>query len=150
MLYQDKLLQIIDANLNRTREGLRVCEDVARFAICDKRSTESLKKIRHAATSIIINSDRVSLKKLLLKRDTKSDKAKFTDFKTKPSPDLSDVFMANIQRVKESLRVLEECFKIIDEKLSRGYRNLRFRAYDVEKRIVKKTGLIPCNRQGRA
>ncbi|MEK6733090.1 MAG: thiamine-phosphate pyrophosphorylase [Candidatus Omnitrophota bacterium] len=150
MLYQDKLLQIIDANLNRTREGLRVCEDVVRFAICDKRSTESLKKIRHAATSLIINSDKVSLKKLLLNRNTESDKTKFLDFKTTPGIDISDVFMSNVERVKESLRVLEECFKIIDEKVSRGYRKLRFSAYDVEKRIVKKTRLISCNRQRRA
>ncbi|MDP2911961.1 MAG: thiamine-phosphate pyrophosphorylase [Candidatus Omnitrophota bacterium] len=147
---ENKLLQIIDANLNRTREGLRVCEDITRFAICDKQSTKSLKIIRHAATSLIINSDKVSLKKLLLNRDTESDKTKFLDFKTKPSIDISDVFMSNIERVKESLRVLEECFKIIDEKVSRGYRKLRFGAYDVEKRIVKKTGLISCNRQKRA
>ena len=150
MLYQNKLLQIIDANLNRTREGLRVCEDIVRFEICDKQLTESLKKIRHTATSLIINSDKVSLKKLLLNRNTESDKTKFLDFKTKPSIDISDVFMSNIERVKESLRVLEECFKIIDEKVSRGYRNLRFSAYDVEKRIVKKTRLISCNRQRRA
>ena len=146
MPYQNKLLQIIDANLNRTREGLRVCEDVTRFAIRDKRSTESLKKIRHAVTSLIINSDKTSLKKLLLNRNTNSDKTKFLDFKTKPSIDISDVFMSNIERVKESLRVLEECFKIIDEKVSRGYRKLRFSAYNVEKRIVKKTGFISCNR----
>ena len=147
---ENKLLQIIDANLNRTREGLRVCEDIARFAICDKQSTESLKKIRHAATSLIINSDKISLKKLLLNRDTESDKTKFLDFKTKSSIDISDVFMSNIERVKESLRVLEECFKIIDEKVSHGYRKLRFSAYDVEKKIVKKTWLVSCNRQGRA
>ena len=67
-------------------------------------------------------------------------------FIKKPGADIGDVFMANIERVKEALRVLEECCKIIDEKMSRGYRKLRFDAYETEKKIIKKTRFISCNR----
>lgn len=143
---ENSIFKLIDANLNRTREGLRVCEDISRFAIGNKNATESLKRIRHGATNLILESKNISMEKLLSGRDTDSDKTKFIDFKTKRSCGISDIFMSNIERVKESLRVLEECFKLIDEKVSRGYRKLRFDTYNVEKRLVKKTRLISCNR----
>ena len=143
---ENKLLRIIDANLNRAREGLRVCEDIARFSLRDKSAAKALKTIRHGATNLVLKSKKISFPELLSKRDTAEDKTKFIDFTPGPETEISDIFMSNIQRVKESLRVLEECFKIIDEKISRGYRKLRFDTYDVEKRIVKKARLISCNR----
>ncbi|PIV39647.1 MAG: thiamine-phosphate pyrophosphorylase [Candidatus Omnitrophica bacterium CG02_land_8_20_14_3_00__42_8] len=143
---ENKLLRIIDANLNRTREGLRVCEDIARFSLRDKGATKALKTIRHGATNLMLKSKKISFPELLSRRDTAKDKTKFIDFTPGPEIEISGIFMSNIQRVKESLRVLEECFKIIDGKISRGYRKLRFDTYDVEKRIVKKAGIISCNR----
>ncbi|MFC1666658.1 thiamine-phosphate pyrophosphorylase [Candidatus Omnitrophota bacterium] len=133
-----KIFQIIDANLNRTREGLRVCEDIARFMIPDKNCAKALKIIRHAATKALLDSKDLSLKKLLRSRDTKRDLLKFVDFKKQRNDGVADIFMSNIERVKESLRVLEECCKIIDENASRKYRRLRFNAYAVEKMAVGK------------
>ena len=135
---QNKLFQIIDANLNRTREGLRVCEDIARFAIADRGISESLKRIRHDATNALLRSRNMSLKKVLRARDTKKDALRCIDFTKDHGTDIADIFMSNIERVKESLRVLEECSKIVDENLSRRYRKLRFNAYDVEKRSIEK------------
>ena len=94
----------------------------------------------------MLKSKKISFPELLSRRDTAKDKTKFIDFTPGPEIEISGIFMSNIQRVKESLRVLEECFKIIDEKISLGYRKLRFDTYDVEKRIVKKAGIISCNR----
>lgn len=145
-MIESKLLQIIDANLNRAREGLRVCEDIARFGLENKRATKTLKAIRHGATNLIIKSKKMTLSRLLHERDTSSDKTKFIDFAPRSRADISDIFMSNIERVKESLRVLEECFKIIDGRISRGYRKLRFNTYDIEKDIVRKARLISCNR----
>ena len=142
---KDKLLQIIDANLNRTREGLRVCEDIVRFALQDKNAAKTLKTVRHSATNLVLKSKKISLTELLSERDIASDKTKFIDFTHKSGINISDIFMANIERVKESLRVLEECFKIIDVKISRGYRKLRFDTYDIEKNIIEKTRLISHN-----
>jgi thiamine-phosphate pyrophosphorylase len=143
---ENNLLRIIDANLNRAREGLRVCEDIARFSLQNKGAAKTLKTIRHGATNLVLKSKKISFPKLLSERDTAKDKTKFIDFTPGQKIEISDIFMSNIERVKESLRVLEECFKIIDERISRGYRKLRFDAYDAEKKIVKKTGLISCNR----
>ena len=133
-----QVLRIMDANLNRTREGLRVCEDIARFAIRDEGITRSLKTIRHAATKALLDSKRLPLKKLVRARDTKKDALKFVDFKKAKGADIAVIFMSNIERVKESLRVLEECCKVMDKDASRKYRRLRFNTYDVEKKAIEK------------
>jgi len=133
-----ELLQIIDANLNRLREGLRVCEDITRFAAGDKNIARSLKILRHGATEAILFSKKLSLRKLLQTRNTKNDRLKFIDFQKEKNLDIAGIFMSNIERVKESLRVLEECCKIVDADASRKYRRLRFNAYGIEKKFVKK------------
>ena len=69
-------------------------------------------------------------------RNTEKDILKHIDLKKCKRRNIDDIFMANIERVKESLRVLEECCKIMDENMSRKYRRLRFNAYDVEKKVV--------------
>jgi thiamine-phosphate pyrophosphorylase len=51
---------------------------------------------------------------------------------------IDDIFVANIERSKESLRVLEEFFKLIDMRVSAGFSRLRFDAYGIEKRALKK------------
>ena len=50
------IFRIIDANLNRSREGLRVCEDIARFALDSKTLTEELKTVRHRISDIAKSS----------------------------------------------------------------------------------------------
>ena len=50
---QEKILRVIDANFNRAREGLRVCEDVCRF-FCDHKSlTVKYKLLRHELTQAV-------------------------------------------------------------------------------------------------
>ena len=41
-----QILRIIDANLNRTAEGLRVLEDIARFVLDDAALSRQLKIMR--------------------------------------------------------------------------------------------------------
>ncbi|MBC8473570.1 MAG: thiamine-phosphate pyrophosphorylase [Candidatus Omnitrophica bacterium] len=131
------LYRIIDANLNRTREGLRVCEDILRFVIVNKRLANSTKLIRHAVTKALLDSKKISLRRMIQERDTKKDLMKFVDLKKKKGSDFSDLLMSNIERVKESLRVLEECAKVLDEDSSKKYRRLRFKTYEIEKAITK-------------
>jgi len=45
--------------------------------------------------------------------------------------------MANTQRGKESLRVLEEVLKLFDQKLSQKFKRFRFKLYEIEKTAVK-------------
>ncbi|MFH1853780.1 MAG: thiamine-phosphate pyrophosphorylase [Candidatus Omnitrophota bacterium] len=129
-----KILRIIDANLNRAREGLRVCEDISRFTIPAEPLAGLLKTARHSTTRAILNSKRLALRNLIESRDIKNDCMKFRDFKKSKNSGSSGMFMANIERVKESLRVLEECCRIIDDAASRKYRKIRFDVYEIEKK----------------
>ena len=45
-------LRIIDANLNRTGEGLRVLEETARLSLNDAALTQRLKNLRHDAVRV--------------------------------------------------------------------------------------------------
>lgn len=134
---KDGIYRILDANLNRAREGLRVCEDVTRFVLDSDRLSKELKALRHGIASAICSMPQ-GPKQLLAARDANGDVGKGSKrISEMRRVSAADVFMANIQRVKESLRVLEEFAKIIDTRLAIRFRRLRFRAYDIEKKTVK-------------
>ena len=50
------IFRIIDANLNRSREGLRVCEDISRFILNSASITKDLKSVRHSVSDIAMKS----------------------------------------------------------------------------------------------
>lgn len=132
------ILRIVDANFNRSREGLRVCEDIARFIMNSPGLTKELKALRHGVSGIIKSSPGMT-EVLLESRDSANDCGRI------PAPDIevarreaSDIFTANIERVKESIRVLEEFFKLVDIKLSARFSRLRFKAYAIEKKALKR------------
>ena len=52
--------------------------------------------------------------------------------------DFRDIFVANIQRVKESLRVIEELNKMFDRGSAEKFKTIRYKIYDLEKKTVKK------------
>lgn len=131
-------LRIIDANGNRSREALRVIEDIIRFRCEDARLTSKLKKERHV---IARSCDR------LLKQDMKGFKARDTrgdpgrDSMTRAEAaraDWTDVLIANFRRAEESLRVLEEVSKLSDVNLSRQFKRSRFRVYNLEKACLSR------------
>ncbi len=128
-----RILRIIDANINRASEGIRVIEDIFRFFYNNKNISEKLKKIRHDI--------RVKTKKfnLIDYRDSINDLGKETFLKEEVlRDDIEDVIKANIKRVEESFRVLEEIFKILDLELSEFFKKVRFEIYTLEKKIFSK------------
>lgn len=135
---QDKnALRIIDVNLNRVQEGLRVCEDVVRFILNDASSTRRLKTIRHTLQRTVAGSKINSL--LLCEyRNVKKDVGRDFHWLEKKR-DWQSIFFANMQRVKESLRVLEEFFRLLDTKAGKNFKDLRFKVYDAEKKIIAKS-----------
>jgi len=128
------LLRIIDANLNRSREGLRVCEEIARFILEDEALTKELKKIRHGISRNIKKIPAIS-DKLLSCRKSSSDVGKEIPNKSRRKS-YKDVFAANIQRAEEALRVLEEFSKILNHTLSKNFAHLRFKVYELEKKTI--------------
>jgi len=131
-----KIFRVLDVNINRVKEGLRVCEDITRFILNDPASTKSLKSLRHKVEDAIAKS---SISKMLLcqARDVKRDCAtEICDLEHKKS--WQAIFFANIQRAKEALRVLEEFSKLFEEKMSENFKSLRFNIYEQEKNLIRK------------
>lgn len=132
----DVSYRIIDANFNRTIEGIRVVEDICRFVFNDYSLATRLRKLRHNITSTRINLSKSGIN-LILHRDTKADVGAKTPLLTKRK-DVLDILDANTQRVKESLRVLEEVSRIVNERLVDEFQRARFEFYDIEKAIMEK------------
>ena len=125
-----RVFRILDANVNRVKEGLRVCEDISRFAADKSSLTRRLKQCRHALTEAVTRLPRQTL---LSARDVPRDIGRRTAFQESKRQNINDIFLANAQRVKESLRVLEELAKLFDGSLAERLKRLRYRFYSVEK-----------------
>lgn len=129
-------LRIIDANLNRIGEGLRVLEEIARLSLNDASLTQQLKNMRH---DIVRVDDNLQLK-LINARDSGGDVGADMLVSGEEKPrDTADTVIANARRVQESLRVLEEIARVPDLKLDTGkYKNTRFTLYSIEKELILK------------
>ncbi len=135
---RDAILRIMDANFNRSREGLRVCEEITRFILDSAALTGELKSVRHGITGIKKGMCR-AYATLTDSRDVEGDVGRRSNLKSeKKRADIADIFSANIERVKESLRVLEEFSKLIGDKPTARFASLRFRVYDIEKSVIKR------------
>jgi len=135
-MLKKEIFRIIDANFNRSREGLRVCEEVTRFVWNSAALTKELKSVRHSITDILKNVPAAS-RILFATRDVGSDVGRLQRQRSEMRRlDYSDIFSANIERAKESLRVLEEFFKLIDKNDSAKFTKLRFKVYEIEKKAL--------------
>ena len=123
------LFRVIDANLNRYKEGIRVVEDIYRYIYNDKDIALTLKNLRHI--NIPIN-----IKTLLKYRDSINDVLKPTIKSETNRENLESIIIANIKRSEESARVLEETFKLIDIETSEIFKNNRYKLYNIEKKIL--------------
>lgn len=130
---EHKVNRIIDANINRAKEGLRVCEEIARFILDNRQLTSSLKMIRHDLTSL--SGSLASRDELLKERSSIKDVGRFVKANELKRGGLNDIFFANIQRVKESVRVLEEFSKLINIKVALGFKDIRYKIYEIERKI---------------
>lgn len=116
--------RIIDANLNRGVEALRVLEEISRFLLDDKSSSETLKLIRHEINAL----QEKDYDALLKARDTENDigiNIKNPDKRT----DIESIFKANIKRLQQVLRVLAE----YSPDNAAVFEDLRYKSYTLEK-----------------
>ena len=128
---EKRTLSLIDANLNRAKEGLRVTEDIARFVLANKKLTKKLKKLRHQITLAGI-----SVGKLVLSRKTDVG-ARLENRMERLRKDYYDIVRANFCRTAEALRVLEEFSKLTNVKASKEFKKIRFQLYLLEKEMIK-------------
>ena len=130
-----KILRVVDANINRAKEGLRVVEDIFRFVLISGYQRKKVRSIRHNLDKIL--KEKI-VKQAITTRDSVKDTGKNTDNLELRRKDSFDIVYANLQRAKESMRVLEECFKIVLPRRVSLIKKLRYELYTVEKNIILK------------
>jgi thiamine-phosphate pyrophosphorylase len=121
-----ELYRVIDANLNRLKEGIRVIEDIARYSHNDKALASKLKNLRH-------QSRIDDLQNLLASRDSVNDVLRPTQQSELNRDSLESIMIANYKRAQESARVLEEMYKIVEPELSETFKTIRYTLYTLEK-----------------
>ena len=129
------MARVVDANFNRAKEGLRVCEDMSRFILDDKVLTSGYKTARHQLT---VAAGVFGLKDIVRARDVKGDVGRPTTISESVRGNMADIFYANTQRVKESLRVLEEFAKLADAGRAEDFKALRYKVYGLEKKAFER------------
>ena len=118
--------RLLDANLDRAREGLRVLEDWARFGL-DRADLVARTKDMRQRLGLLHRDD------YKLARHTATDPAAGMGHPAQQerlSP--SQIVGANAGRVHEALRVLEEFGRSIDPELASEAAALRYGIYDLE------------------
>jgi thiamine-phosphate pyrophosphorylase len=128
----NKELRLLDANLNRLREGIRVVEDVFRYMYNNKIIASQLKNLRHR-----VRIDKYEA--LLNSRDIKNDVLKPSTASEQARKDLQSILIANFKRAQESARVLEELTKLYDSNNSEVFKTIRYELYDLEKAVINTT-----------
>ena len=125
--------RILDAAANRAAEGMRVVEDYLRFALDDRHLTYVAKQLRHQLAAAVA---RLPAEARLGARDTRSDVgATISTSGERSRDDLGHVALANLKRVQQSLRSLEEHSKLVDAETSDGFERLRYETYTLERAI---------------
>jgi len=128
-----ELFRVIDANLNRLKEGIRVIEDIMRYRDNNKELSRKLKNLRHLA--------RIDeYKELLRNRDSIHDVLRTTQESELNRTDVESILTANFKRGQESSRVLEELFKLHNLQQSENFKHIRYELYDIEKEILLHSG----------
>jgi thiamine-phosphate pyrophosphorylase len=132
------VMRIIDENMNRLAEGLRVLEDMARMVLNDGELTQQLKTLRHN----LIRADLPFNLELLRSRDSTTDIGANSEVDgEKREKNLPLLAVANSRRAQESLRVLEEVAKLpeVSPSLeSNQFKNARFELYTIEQKLVSR------------
>ncbi len=159
--------RIIDANLNRAREALRVMEEYTRFGLDDAGLTAALKETRHelrgcaddfearcgGQTSRTVRGDEPA------HSDGRGSDGQFARTEARGSvvghreivgdvgrevgteseyrrADAADVALAAGKRLSEALRAIEEYGKVIDPTFAAGIERIRYRGYELERRLT--------------
>jgi len=121
-----KVERLIDANLNRLKEGLRVVEDICRYIHDDRNITSKMKELRHQLQGMY-SKNRLQFRDIIgdvQKNSTKSELSRKT---------VESVVIANFSRTQESSRVLEEMFKLKNIEYSKRFKQIRYEIYELEK-----------------
>jgi len=127
---QQVVLRILDANLDRTREGLRIIEEWCRFGLNNSDLTRECKHLRqevglwHTA-------------ELRAARNTSGDAGtELSHPQEEQRESVKSVLQANFCRVQEALRVIEEYGKLYSSGMGKAFKQIRYRVYTLETNLM--------------
>ena len=126
-----RIYQIIDANLDRAREGLRVLEDWARFALGENDSVKKIKNFRQ-----ILGKNHLEVYKQ--SRNFIKDECKGLTHQEQFKRNTPDqIISSNAGRVQEALRVIEEFSRQHNHELSKIAAEIRYEIYSLEIELLR-------------
>ncbi|MGF1488530.1 MAG: thiamine phosphate synthase [Prochloraceae cyanobacterium] len=118
--------RILDANLDRAREGMRIIEEWCRFGLSDRDLSERCKQIRQELASW-------HSFELRMARDTQNDPGTDLSHPQEESrSSIENLLQANLCRVEEALRVLEEYGKLYKQDMGKSCKQMRYQVYTLE------------------
>lgn len=126
----DVVYRILDANLDRAREGLRIIEEWCRFGLNDAAFAGQCKDMRQALA-------RWHTADLRAARNTPGDPGTdLTHPKEAHRSGLAQLLQANFCRVEEALRVLEEYGKLYRGEMAANCKQMRYDVYTLETELL--------------
>lgn len=127
---QPAVCRILDANLDRAREGLRIVEEWCRFGLNNAQLSEECKRLRQELASWHSPDLRAA-------RDTIGDiGTELTHPQEQQRANLASLLQANLCRVQEALRVIEEYGKLYHPKMGTAFKQMRYRVYILETHLL--------------
>ena len=121
-----RIAQIIDANLDRAREGLRVLEDWARYGLGRVDIVKKLKDFRQILGSHHLDSYKFARNYTKDECNGLDHPEQFKRIYTK------NIISSNSSRIQEALRVLEEFSRNNNYELSKAAAFIRYEMYSLE------------------
>ncbi|MEL6351321.1 MAG: thiamine phosphate synthase [Cyanobacteria bacterium J06627_28] len=124
------LFRILDANLDRAREGMRIVEEWCRFGLNNETATAQLKHLRQSVARWHTPDIRAA-------RDTPGDLGTGLTHPQEATRDsLGDVLQVNLVRSQEALRVLEEYGKLYSAEMSADCKQMRYQLYTLDSELM--------------
>jgi hypothetical protein len=121
--------RILDANLDRAREGLRIIEEWCRFGLNQAALAAECKQLRQELARWHGDDLRAA-------RDTPNDLGtELTHPQEEHRSSVAQVLRVNFCRVQEALRVLEEYGKIYSAEMGSACKQMRYRVYTLESQL---------------
>jgi thiamine-phosphate pyrophosphorylase len=129
-LQEPAICRILDANLDRAREGLRIVEEWCRFGLNSASMAAECKQMRQELASWHSQELRAS-------RDTPGDPGtELTHPREEQRSSIQNLLQANLCRVEEALRVLEEYGKLYDPNMGTAFKQMRYQVYILESNLL--------------
>ncbi len=122
--------RILDANLDRAREGLRIIEEWCRFGLNNAQLAGQCKHMRQEIANWHTAQMRAA-------RDTLGDAGtELSHPQEEQRASIQSLLQANFCRVQEAMRVLEEYGKLYHPNMGKAFKQMRYQVYTLESTLM--------------